>query len=50
LETGGQIGIANFAEDFDDLLLDEIGGFHFALGGHAGIYVTGSSELETPLI
>jgi len=38
-ETGGQIGITNIVEDGDDLKLDDVGDFHFALGRHASIYV-----------
>jgi len=34
-ETVGQIGITNFVEDGDDLLLNSVRQFHFELGGHA---------------
>jgi hypothetical protein len=43
-ETVGQIGIADFVQSGDDLLLDGVGDFHFALRGHAGIYVARTSE------
>ena len=45
-ETGCQIGVVNFLEDFDDLLLDYVREFHFALGRHAAIYVTWRNEPE----
>jgi hypothetical protein len=33
-ETVSQIGIANFVESIDDLLLDGVCLFHFELSGH----------------
>jgi hypothetical protein len=43
-KTGSQIGIANFVESIDDLLLSGVGDFHFMLCGHAGIYVARTTE------
>jgi hypothetical protein len=43
-ETAGQIGIADFVESGDDLLLGDIGDFHFVRRGHAPIYVGRTSE------
>ena len=44
LETVSQIGIADFVEDCDNLLLLGVGDFHFACCGHASIYVERSFE------
>ena len=44
LETVCQIGVANFVEDFDDLLLLDICEFHFVRGCHVGIYVVQHDE------
>jgi hypothetical protein len=41
--------IANFVEGIDDFLLGDVGNFHLVLFGHAGIYVSGNSELVAPL-
>ena len=43
-KTGSQIRITDLVEGSDDLLLGGICHFHFALGGHASIYVARSSE------
>jgi hypothetical protein len=40
-EAVGQIAITDFVEGGDDLSLCGVGDFHFALRGHAGIYVAG---------
>ena len=47
-QASGQIGIIDFVEGDDDLLLGDIGDFHFALRGHAVICVarTPGSELS----
>ena len=44
LETVSQIGITNFVEGGDDLLLVGICHFHFALCSHARIYAARNSE------
>jgi hypothetical protein len=44
LETVSQIGITNFVEGCDDLLLNGICHFHFVLRCHAPIYVARSDE------
>jgi hypothetical protein len=43
-ETGSQIGVTNFVQSGDDLLLVDICHFHFMGCRHAGIYVGGSAE------
>ena len=43
-ETGSQIGIIDFVEGGDDLLLGGVCRFHFVLCGHAAIYVARNSE------
>ena len=44
LETVSQIGITNFVEGGDDLLLNGVCHFHFALCRHARIYAARNSE------
>jgi len=48
LETVGQIGVANFVEDCDDLLLNDVREFHFLARGHTRIYVTQMGEPRFP--
>lgn len=44
LETVGQIGITDVTEAGNDLLLNGVCHFHFAVRCHARIYVAGSLE------
>ncbi len=43
-ETVSKIAVTDFVKGSDDLLLGEIGDFHFVLRGHARIYVALSDE------